>query len=62
MFYVYVKHRRDFENLLLYDRFIAVLKRICLYYVAYCNALLGKLLVSNLWTLHHWRHVRLTWH
>ncbi|CAL7961340.1 hypothetical protein MIDIC_20001 [Alphaproteobacteria bacterium] len=28
MFYVYVKHRRDFENLLLYDRFVAVLKRI----------------------------------
>ncbi|CAL7961352.1 hypothetical protein MIDIC_20005 [Alphaproteobacteria bacterium] len=56
---MYVKHRRDFKDLLLYDRFVAALKRILPILCCLCNALPEKLLVSNLWTLHPLRRARL---
>ncbi|CAL7959411.1 hypothetical protein MIDIC_110100 [Alphaproteobacteria bacterium] len=62
MFYVYVKHRRDFKDLLLYDRFVAVLKRILPILCCLLQCITGEVTVSNLWTLHPLRRARLTWH
>ncbi|CAL7959767.1 hypothetical protein MIDIC_50010 [Alphaproteobacteria bacterium] len=59
MFYVYVKHRRDFKDLLLYDRFVAVLKRILPILCCLLQCITGEVTVSNLWALHPLRHVRL---